>query len=247
MAKELSYFMDRFPQAPLELSAGRTYGVGRGGGNELFLPDVQASRRHAEISWDGEAFVIRDLGSANGTFVNDEPVTERRLASGDEIRVGSHVLTFRVEESGRAAKEFKRQAKELQTWQTVTDKRSGEGGLSGALEEVDLFQVLQVLEGGRKTGRLLVTAVGVSASLYFKDGRVVAARFESKPDGRKIEDREAVYATVGLAEGVFEFLAEEVDFEPRIAESTQALLLEAMRRLDETRRTRLSAEETQRA
>ena len=60
------------------------------------LDFVTVSRRHARISVSVDGAVIEDLGSKNGTFLRDEPVTTQApLADGDEIRVGSVSLRFR--------------------------------------------------------------------------------------------------------------------------------------------------------
>lgn len=50
--------------------------------------DTNVSREHAEIRPDGDGFVLTDLGSTNGTAVNDERVTQRRLENGDRIVFG---------------------------------------------------------------------------------------------------------------------------------------------------------------
>src|SRR5262245_61181964 len=70
--------------------------IGRKAGSDITILEVSASRQHAELSFYPEAnsVYIRDLGSTNGTFVNRERLTgARRLASGDEIRIGQHVLS----------------------------------------------------------------------------------------------------------------------------------------------------------
>ncbi len=58
------------------------------------VQDQGVSRKHAEIFRIGEMFFIRDLESRNGTFVNDEPISEVVLRIGDQIRIGSTVLVF---------------------------------------------------------------------------------------------------------------------------------------------------------
>ena len=60
------------------------------------LADPNVSRRHAEIRRVGDAVVVTDLGSTNGTRVNGIPVREQHLASGDEITVGSTTLVFEL-------------------------------------------------------------------------------------------------------------------------------------------------------
>jgi hypothetical protein len=69
--------------------------IGRLAGSEIEIQDSGASRRHAEIRRQGGDFVIVDLGSTNGTLVNESPVSEQRLEDGDRITIGRTVLEFR--------------------------------------------------------------------------------------------------------------------------------------------------------
>ena len=68
--------------------------IGREASNRVQLHDTEVSRRHAEIRCDGESFLLADLGSSNGTFVNNERVDEKELASGDQVQVGRTVMLF---------------------------------------------------------------------------------------------------------------------------------------------------------
>ena len=73
--------------------------IGRSHSNNLTLQAAEVSREHAEIIWDGHQFQLFDRESRAGTFVNDDPVTERRLASGDRIRLGPNFeIVFAIEE-----------------------------------------------------------------------------------------------------------------------------------------------------
>ena len=73
--------------------------IGRSHSNNLTLQAAEVSREHAEIIWDGHQFQLLDRESRAGTFVNDDPVTERRLASGDRIRLGPNFeIVFAIEE-----------------------------------------------------------------------------------------------------------------------------------------------------
>jgi Nif-specific regulatory protein len=71
-----------------------SFAIGRDPRNQLSLIDGSASREHCVILRQGDDFVIRDLGSFNGTLVNDARVTERVLAHGDWIRIGRSLLRF---------------------------------------------------------------------------------------------------------------------------------------------------------
>jgi hypothetical protein len=75
---------------------GGTVTIGRLPECQIIIEDPGISRKHAEISRTAEGFVVRDLGSTNGTMVNDAPVSGgRRLEEGDRITIGRSVLEFR--------------------------------------------------------------------------------------------------------------------------------------------------------
>jgi adenylate cyclase len=84
--------------AAITLPASATRSVGRTEACDIPVPDTTVSRRHAELVTDAEGLLVRDLGSANGTYVNDAPVGEARLAAGDRLRFGQ--CGFRVEADG---------------------------------------------------------------------------------------------------------------------------------------------------
>ncbi|HEX6332060.1 MAG TPA: DUF3662 and FHA domain-containing protein [Actinomycetota bacterium] len=93
-------------QATLTLYEGgqpsRTYALakpvvtlGRLPESDVVVNDPGASRQHARISNTAGDYVLSDLGSTNGTLVNDQTVRERALADGDRITIGETVLEFR--------------------------------------------------------------------------------------------------------------------------------------------------------
>jgi len=69
--------------------------IGRLGESDLVLSDPGVSRRHAEVRRQDGNYVIADLGSTNGTMVNEATIGERVLEEGDRITVGRTVLEFR--------------------------------------------------------------------------------------------------------------------------------------------------------
>jgi pSer/pThr/pTyr-binding forkhead associated (FHA) protein len=71
-----------------------TTSAGRHPESDIFLDDVTVSRRHAEFRREGGEFVVVDVGSLNGTYVNREPVDTAVLASGDEVQIGKFRLVF---------------------------------------------------------------------------------------------------------------------------------------------------------
>ncbi len=70
--------------------------LGRAPGCEIRLEERGVSRRHCDFEHSGNQVFVRDLGSANGTFVNGTKVTRRHLDAGDELSVGPIVLNEEV-------------------------------------------------------------------------------------------------------------------------------------------------------
>ena len=68
--------------------------AGRHPESHIFLDDITVSRRHAEILRHGETFVVKDVGSLNGTYLNRERIDEARLENGDELQIGKFRLVF---------------------------------------------------------------------------------------------------------------------------------------------------------
>jgi pSer/pThr/pTyr-binding forkhead associated (FHA) protein len=64
--------------------------------NDLVFDRPTVSGRHAHIYWDAEArrWMLEDLGSTNGSYVNEEKVTRQRLHHKDSIRIGWNMFTF---------------------------------------------------------------------------------------------------------------------------------------------------------
>lgn len=93
----------RSPAARLETAAGTQYMLdkedivlGRRETCDIFINDSGISRKHAVITRRGSRYVIRDLGSTNGTLVNGASIAGRELEAGDVILLGGTELTFKV-------------------------------------------------------------------------------------------------------------------------------------------------------
>jgi pSer/pThr/pTyr-binding forkhead associated (FHA) protein len=68
--------------------------LGRHPASEISLDDITVSRRHAEITREGRRYVVRDVGSLNGTYVNQERIDDVVLQHGDEVQIGKFRLVF---------------------------------------------------------------------------------------------------------------------------------------------------------
>lgn len=78
------------------------HSIGRTQTNSIRLHDTEVSREHAELVQEGGGFLLRDLGSSNGTFVNGRLVTEHQLQTGDQVQVGRSLLLFTGAVEGKA-------------------------------------------------------------------------------------------------------------------------------------------------
>jgi pSer/pThr/pTyr-binding forkhead associated (FHA) protein len=68
--------------------------TGRHPNSDIFLDDVTVSRRHATFRREGDVFLVRDVGSLNGTYVNRERIDEATLKTRDEVQIGKFRLVF---------------------------------------------------------------------------------------------------------------------------------------------------------
>jgi hypothetical protein len=80
----------------LALAPGRALYVGRGLENDVILAHPSVSRRHARLVRAGQAILVEDLGSANGTRHNGRAVSQARLRAGDEVAFGAVVLRVAI-------------------------------------------------------------------------------------------------------------------------------------------------------
>ena len=79
----------------------QVHAIGRHPKSDIFLDDVAVSSQHAVIEacensyFDGYCdFILRDLSSTNGTYINDERITEQKLSNGDLVRIAWYTFRF---------------------------------------------------------------------------------------------------------------------------------------------------------
>jgi predicted component of type VI protein secretion system len=71
-----------------------TVSLGRADSCTIVLKDAKTSRQHAQIQQHGDEFIIVDLSSSNGTFVNGQRIDEHVLQNNDEVQIGDYILQF---------------------------------------------------------------------------------------------------------------------------------------------------------
>lgn len=78
------------------LLSGDLVTAGREPDSDLFLDDVTVSRRHAEFRRMASGWLLTDVGSLNGTYVNRQRVEEHPLEPGDEVQIGKYRFVYLV-------------------------------------------------------------------------------------------------------------------------------------------------------
>ncbi|MGC6416289.1 MAG: FHA domain-containing protein [Bradymonadia bacterium] len=94
----LVYEADDGNKSDLALDAGVKSTIGRHPQCTLFVNQPSVSRRHARVWYDGQSWIVEDLKSSNGTFVNNQRIEREELNEGDEVRCGDFKITFLMEE-----------------------------------------------------------------------------------------------------------------------------------------------------
>ena len=88
------------------LEKGKSITIGRRKNNDIIIENLAVSGHHAKIDPVGDGFVLTDLQSKNGCFVNEQLVTSHWLKHGDVINIGKHTLVFNYQQDeGRPADE----------------------------------------------------------------------------------------------------------------------------------------------
>jgi pSer/pThr/pTyr-binding forkhead associated (FHA) protein len=211
------------PYPPLTLGARDTVVVGRSRSCDLRLGGTDASRRHAEITGGSKGFVVFDLGSTNGTYVNGKRVQEHSLQPGDKIEIGSSTITFCQVGGG-----FEEMDLEQDSEQTIMVERPAAGQIfEGDLAEIPPFAVLQILEMGRKTGKLRCDSDKGVGDIWLSEGSPIHAETKSH------SGFDAAIEIVTTTSGRFSFMSAEAPETRTIEASVTELLLEASRAEDE--------------
>jgi len=124
----------KIPEQPDEtpLSQTKILTIGRQAGVQLLLDEATISRRHAEISYANGQYILQDLGSSNGTFVNDlrlEPASTYVLKANDVVRVGKAVkFSFVMRTIDKQAKKLPGSSPSFAGLPQMYDAEAGEQG-----------------------------------------------------------------------------------------------------------------------
>jgi signal transduction histidine kinase len=146
-----------------------TLAIGRDTANQIQIHDTEVSRRHAELRRSEKTYVLADLGSSNGTYVNGQRVTAHQLATGDQVQVGGTQLLYTAaggDTSGDLARKIEIIARQQTDEHSRIVRSMGQEATSALYDaELDLPRNLQLAHGGSNLQVIYRTALAVSHTL----------------------------------------------------------------------------------
>ncbi len=212
------------PEPPVALHADTPVVIGRSRSCDLRLPSGDASRRHAEIVHTDEGFLLRDLASTNGTYVNGSQIAEHLLRPGDCIEIGSSEIRFCQVNPALDCPGADTPG-DAQT--IIVERPVYTQVFQGSLAEIPPFAILQILEMGRKTGLLKLDTEHGVGTLWFENGAPIHA------ENKNQLGFDAALSIIQANSGGFTFEPKTELPTATINASVTELLLEACRLLDE--------------
>jgi len=227
----LRFISGKYQGGEFPLRMNREIIIGRSSDLDMVLVEDMVSRRHAKITSTTADVYIQDLGSTNGTFVNGEKVSRTRLSEGDRILVGTSIIklvTADQASSGQSEAEARRRL------EAGANRHSTSGRpMSGVIEEIPLPDLLQLLSTSRKSGVLSVASEHGIGKIYMRKGQIYFAAIN---DDFAVSPQKAIYRMLTWTSGTFELEPSvEMQVMEEIQESTEALIMEGVRLLDEFR------------
>ena len=228
-------------ELPLEIN--RSYILGRGLDCDIVVADVVSSRIHARLTIGEvvEEVYIEDLGSRNGTWVNEIRITKKtRVRDGASVRIGATVYLLNILDSGAA-----NMRPLLETSTETIDaislgssvgkeiakvvKRQGTAptDFAGQLGAFSLIEILQLLTQTRRSGTLHLALTEGHARVDIRLGEVIASEY-----GR-LSGFDALLALANEPQGLFWMVDSQAPCDQTIDKPASRLLLELCSALDE--------------
>lgn len=228
----LKFISGRYQGGEFPLPVQGKIVLGRSSEADMVLIEDMVSRRHSQIVVDGKRIGIMDLGSTNGTFVNGEKVSKQELKHNDRVLVGSSILKV-ILSSELSERTGSLKASELRTMMEELARIHGsDTSMSGELEEVPLPDLLQLFGSGKKSGALIITGDN-DGSVILNEGQLLYAQITNLT----MPPAKAFVRMCSWATGHFEMRPlTDVKYPQTIEQSTESLIMDALRMLDESRR-----------
>jgi len=206
--------------------------IGRGNELDVVLVEDMVSRKHARVALQNDVLTIEDLGSTNGTFVNGEKIKRAKLKEGDRVLIGTNIIRVALIDAATdaATADARARMQDVAAARRTSQVRT----MSGTIEEVPLVDLLQLFSTSKKNGVLVLRCDDDVGKIYLRRGAITHATINESPD---IAPLKSVYRLLGWERGTFDLdPPDEREFAEEISLSTEAILMEGIRQIDELRR-----------
>lgn len=225
----LRFISGKYQGGEFPLPNSKEIVVGRSSELDMVLVEDMVSRRHAKITITGDQIFIQDLGSTNGTFVNGEKIKRARLQEGDRILIGTSIIKLVANDAGVGDKS-RSNLEDVAAGRRTSQVRT----MSGSIAEIPLPDLMQLFSASKKSGVLVVRTDQDIGKIFFDGGQVVYASLNENDD---VAPLKSLFRILTWQHGTFDMEPpEDREFVERIEMSTEGILMEGMRQLDELRR-----------
>jgi pSer/pThr/pTyr-binding forkhead associated (FHA) protein len=230
----LKFISGKYQGGEFPLKADKQIVIGRSSELDMVLVEDMVSRKHAKIMISAGNITIEDLGSTNGTFVNGEKVKQARLKEGDRILIGTSILKLILQGADSANVDEKVVKQKLEEAAAAQAARSTKtSSMTGKIEEIPLPDLLQLFHTSKKNGVLVITS-DREGKIYLRQGRVYYAVID---ENHNLGPQKSFNRIITWEHGDFELRpADNQEFMVELDSSTEALLMDSLRQLDEFKR-----------
>ncbi len=220
----LRFISGKYQGGEIPLQDAQELVVGRASDAGIVLVEEMVSRRHARFMLASAELTIEDLGSTNGTFVNGEKIQKSALKEGDRVLIGTSILKVVSADTAAASR------RKMEPPRPSMAPRGPARSMSGAIEEIPLPDLLQLLGSSKKSGVLVITSDDDVGKIFLHRGIVTYAEINEDD----VPPLKAAIRILAWTRGTFDFdPPEERTLPVTINLSVQELLMEGLRQLDE--------------
>lgn len=225
----LRFISGKYQGGEFPLPPNKEIIVGRSSELDMVLVEDMVSRRHAKIIVTDDQIFIQDLGSTNGSFVNGEKIKRAKLNEGDRILIGTSIIKLVAAEAPSSGGE----PPKLEPVRNTKSRPSQVRTMTGSIDEVPLPDLLQLFSTSKKSGVLVVRTDESEGKLFLDKGAVV---FASVNDQEDVPPLKSVIRILTWSSGTFDMEpAVEREFPEKLEMSTEGILMEGFRQIDELR------------
>ena len=229
----LKFISGKYQGGEFPLRVDKEVVIGRSSELDMVLVEDMVSRKHAKITVASGKVTIQDLGSTNGTFVNGEKIKQTRLKEGDRILIGTSILKL-VASDPSVVRDIDQKSINQKLEQVAASKPKTQGAMNGRIEDVPIPDLLQLFQTSKKNGVLAVSTPDHEGRIYLRKGQIYYCIIDGDPTPGP---RKSFFRMVAWDDG--SFVLEQPDgeeFPVELEDTTEALLMEALRQLDEQRK-----------